>query len=217
MGMTDASDQSALTAVTAKINAHFARADSSAKKAVSMLAIAGAPGSGKSSVAVELAKQIDMACCIIPMDGFHLDNETLMARGLLSAKGAPETFDLAGFHALIEKLQTGETNQFPIFDRDKDRTIENGGSVPDGTTMLLFEGNYLLFDQAGWRDLAAKWDASLWLDVPEAVLEQRLIRRWLDQGMGEDKARERAHSNDLVNAKQVLAKALPANWVLANY
>ena len=99
--MTNASDHSALTTVTATINAHFAKADSSAKKAMSMLAIAGAPGSGKSSVAIKLAKQIDAECCIIPMDGFHLDNETLTARGLLSVKGAPETFDLAGFRAPV--------------------------------------------------------------------------------------------------------------------
>jgi pantothenate kinase len=93
------------------------------------VAVAGPPGSGKSTLAAALADRIGPCCCVIPMDGFHLDNATLEARGLLPVKGAPETFDLAGFKDLIQALQSGVTNVFPTFDRDSDSVVENGGRL----------------------------------------------------------------------------------------
>jgi pantothenate kinase len=180
------------------------------------VAIAGPPGSGKSTIAANLRVRIGARCCVVPMDGFHLDNDTLAARGLLSVKGAPDTFDLAGFTRLVDDLKSGVVRHFPTFDRDADSVVERGGVVPDGASMLLFEGNYLLFDEDGWADLAGRWDASLWLEVPEDVLEDRLTRRWIDQGMSKQDALARAQMNDLANARRVIQKALPATWVVAN-
>ena len=101
------------------------------------------------------------------------------------------------------------------------KTADGGTTIhsrlaPAGTTVLLFEGNYLLFDETGWRDLAAKWDAAIWLDVPPAILEARLIQRWRDQGMSEADATARARMNDLTNARHVIDKALPAKWTVSN-
>ena len=179
------------------------------------VAIAGPPGSGKSTLAANLARRIGPSCCLVPMDGFHLDNATLSARGLLAVKGAPETFDLAGFEKLIESLQAGRVKHFPTFDRNLDSVIENAGSVPDDLSVLLFEGNYLLFDEPGWARLADRWDASIWLDVPDEILKARLVKRWLDQGVPAKEARERAQMNDLVNARRVVDRALPATWSMS--
>ena len=180
------------------------------------VAIAGPPGSGKSTIAANLRVRIGACCCVVPMDGFHLDNDTLAARGLLSVKGAPDTFDLAGFTRLVDDLKSGAVRHFPTFDRDADSVVERGGVVPDEASMLLFEGNYLLFDEDGWADLAGRWDAGLWLEVPEDVLEDRLTRRWIDKGMSKQDALARAQMNDLANARRVIQKALPATWVVAN-
>ena len=105
---------------------------------------------------------------------------------------------------------------FPTFDRDVDIVVENGGSLSDEVSVLLFEGNYLLFDEDGWADLADGWDASIWLKVPEDILQERLTRRWLDQGMSKQAALARAQMNDLVNARRVIDKALPATWTASN-
>ena len=180
------------------------------------VAIAGPPGSGKSTLAAALCSRIGPRCCVVPMDGFHLDNATLEARGLLSVKGAPETFDLAGFKDLIDALVSGATTGFPTFDRDLDSVVAGGGNLPEGVSVLLFEGNYLLFDEPGWADLAQRWHAGIWLDVAEDVLEERLARRWLDQGMSREDALARARMNDLPNARRVMRHALPATWTLAN-
>ena len=180
------------------------------------VAIAGPPGSGKSTIAADLRARVGDSCCVVPMDGFHLDNDTLAARGLLAVKGAPDTFDLAGFTGLVDDLKSGTVRHFPTFDRDADSVVERGGVVPDGVSVLLFEGNYLLFDEQGWRELAGMWDAALWLDVPEGVLQDRLTQRWLDQGMSSQDALARAQMNDLVNARRVIEQAMPATWILPN-
>jgi pantothenate kinase len=179
-----------------------------------LVALAGPPGSGKSTLAAKLARQIGSSCCVVPMDGFHLDNETLSARGLLHTKGAPETFDLQGFIHLVAALRLGEEDRFPTFDRDADCVIPDGGNVPIDARVLIIEGNYLLFDEPGWVELANEWDASVWIDVPEPVLENRLIQRWIEQGMPRDAARERARRNDMPNALRIQTRALPSTWTV---
>ena len=84
-----------------------------------------------------------------------------------------------------------------------------------GVTLLLVEGNYLLFDDPDWAHLADRWDASIWLDVPDAVLEARLTPTLVRPRHEQSQAQARAQSNDLVNARLVKAHALPANWVMS--
>ncbi len=149
------------------------------------------------------------------MDGFHKDNSILEAEGLLSVKGAPQTFDCEGFAKLAFDLKQRKINKFPTFDRALDKVIAEGGVVPKEASILLFEGNYLLFNLPRWAELATIWDASIWLDVPEDILQARLIRRWLDHGLSETEAQKRANENDMKNARQILAHALPATWVIS--
>mgnify|MGYP001085387190 CR=1 FL=1 len=75
-----------------------------------VVAIAGAPASGKSTVAAQLVASLVAAGCatrLVPMDGFHLDNRILEARGALARKGAPETFDAGGLLRLVGELGAG--------------------------------------------------------------------------------------------------------------
>ena len=179
------------------------------------LAVAGPPGSGKSTLADQLSAQIERPSCVIPMDGFHLDNRTLETRGLLARKGAPETFDLRGFSELIDRLLDGRTVLYPTFDRVSDAVVPDGGSVPPGTEILIFEGNYLLFDETDWAELNRRWDASVWIEVPEDVLQERLVQRWRDHGLSEQAAQDRASQNDMRNAQRIKSAVLPSTWVVA--
>ena len=91
-----------------------------------MVAIAGPPGAGKSTVADALAIALnhrlsDHPAEVVPMDGFHYDNAILDARHLRARKGAPETFDADGFLALIRRLRTEQGDiATPVFDRNVD-------------------------------------------------------------------------------------------------
>lgn len=149
------------------------------------------------------------------MDGFHLDNALLIERGLLCRKGAPETFDAAGFIHLIRRLKTEDDVVFPRFDRSLDMSIAGAGIIRPETTTILVEGNYLMLDQPVWRDLRQIWDFSVGIDVSLQVLEQRLLQRWIDHGYTPQDAQAKAEGNDLPNAKLVLENAYPCDIVIA--
>lgn len=183
-----------------------------------MVAISGPPASGKTTLAVELARRLNAQKCetaVVPQDGFHLDNQVLEARGDLARKGAPHTFDGAGFVHLIRRLKERADVAIPEFDRPRDIAIAGAAIVPASTEVIVVEGNYLLYDDAPWFNLAPMWTLSVRLDVPMADLRARLIQRWLGHGLSSAAATRRATSNDIPNAQSVLDKALPADLTLA--
>jgi len=160
------------------------------------------------------ALSVELGAVLVPMDGFHLDNRVLDARGLRQCKGAPETFDLRGFDRLLAEIAAGGEVVCPLFDRDRDLAIAGARVVPANCRMVVVEGNYLLFDAPGWRDLATFWSLSVFLEVPEPVLLSRLMQRWLVQGLSPDDARRRAEGNDMPNARMIGAHRLPADLTL---
>ena len=181
-----------------------------------LVALAGAPGSGKSTLADRLASALMAAgrqAQVVPMDGFHLDNRVLDARGLRARKGAPETFDLAGLRHLSERLVAESHVVYPLFDRARDLAVAGAGEVTQACDTVVLEGNYLLFDQPGWSDLRPLWDVSIRLDVSEAELRRRLVRRWVDHGLTQQDAEARADGNDMVNARLLVENALPADLI----
>lgn len=183
-----------------------------------LVALAGPPASGKSTVAELLVARLNAAGCpaaVVPMDGFHLDNRILERRDLLARKGCPESFDHGGLLRLVRALSDSPQVFYPIFDRARDIAIAGAGEVAADCDTLVVEGNYLLYDAPGWRDLQPCWDVSIRLDVPEAVLHRRLVDRWLAHGLSPDAARARAEGNDLRNATLVAAAALPADVTLS--
>lgn len=179
-----------------------------------LVALAGPPASGKSTLATKLVEALNgvgAKAQVVPMDGFHLDNTVLRQRGLLARKGAPETFDAAGFVHLVQRLKLDEEVFFPIFDRTRDIAIA-GAAVIDATCdFAVVEGNYLLFDEPPWNTLAPLWDTAIRLAPPIPVLRDRLLARWISHGLSESEALKRADGNDLENAKRMEAKALAAD------
>ena len=175
-----------------------------------MVALAGPPAAGKSTVAAVLAAALPDAVAV-PMDGFHLDNRILTARGLLARKGAPETFDAAGFVHAAARLAAGETVIWPDFDRARDLSVAGALEVGGRATTVVIEGNWLLLDAAPWRE--AWWDSTVALDVPDDVLRARLVRRWLDHGLDEAAAVARAEGNDMVNAARFRDGSRPADVI----
>ncbi len=182
-----------------------------------LVAVSGAPASGKSTLAAELARRLRLLKCateVLPMDGFHLDNAVLDARGLRQRKGAPETFDSAGFVNLIMRLRSGAEVIAPTFDRQRDTAISGAVVIPATCDVVIVEGNYLMLDEDPWRQLAPLWDLTVRLDVPMPELRARLIQRWLSANLSRAAATRRAESNDIPNAQRIVDHALPTEIVL---
>lgn len=183
-----------------------------------MVAIAGPPGSGKSTVAAALAAALGERgekVGVVPMDGFHYDDAVLGARGLAERKGAPETFDFAGFHTLLQRLRGREAEvAIPLFDRSTELSRAAAAIVEGTTRLVLVEGNYLLLDEEPWRQLDGLFDLTIYLDVPRAELERRLLERWHGHGRAAEAARRWVETNDLPNADRVAMRRRKADIVV---
>lgn len=176
-----------------------------------LVAIAGAPGAGKSTLAEALVTRLGARAALVPMDGFHLDNAILDARGRRFHKGSPDTFDVGGFESILRRLKAGGEVIVPVFDRTRDVAVGSARIVPPEAKIIVAEGNYLLLRDAPWSALAPLWDLTIFLDVPVAELERRLIARWDHHGLAPDEGRRRAFENDIPNARTVAARSANAD------
>jgi pantothenate kinase len=181
-----------------------------------IVAIAGPPGAGKSTLADAVVQALGPGARVVPMDGFHYDDRVLDARGHRARKGAPHTFDATGFLHLMGRLRTGEEVAIPVFDRTMELARAAADVVVPSDRILIVEGNYLLLDDAPWSGLAPHFDFTVFLDVPMDELERRLIARGQSHGRSPEAASDWASSNDIPNARIVLTRSRPADLVIPN-
>lgn len=177
-----------------------------------MVAIAGPPASGKTTLAADLANALGQGARVVPMDGFHFDDAILTARGHQSRKGAPHTFDVAGLAHCLTRIRAGEEVAIPVFDRSLELARAAADVVVPEDRIILVEGNYLLLNRAPWADLRALFDFSVMVTASEALLTQRLVARW--QHYGRTDALDWIAFNDLPNARTVLAESTGADLVI---
>jgi pantothenate kinase len=175
-----------------------------------LLGITGPPGSGKSRLAHMLVASVleqwePGSAVVAPLDGFHLSNETLEFLGLLSVKGAPQTFDATAFLASVRRLrdEAAAPVSWPDFDRSTEQTIPDAISIGPSARLVVVEGNYLLLQQPTWREVRELLDQVWYLDVPTDLLRRRLIERHMANDRSEADAVRHVDESDLVNAQLV--------------
>lgn len=203
----------------AQIIAHLPPVAAANKRVI--IAIAGPPAAGKSTLAEKLVERLNdgqpARAALVPMDGFHLDNQTLDRHGTRDRKGAPHTFDAAGFVALVRGLASvGSAVSYPVFDRSIDSAIADAAQVAADTEIIVLEGNYLLLADAPWCELYPLYDVSVMVRPMMATLEKRLVARWLHYGFDEAAARAKALHNDIPNARYVLERSTDADLIFAD-
>lgn len=181
-----------------------------------LVAIAGPPGAGKSTIAEQLAALLpENSAIVVPMDGFHYDNIVLERLGLRHRKGAPETFDLRGFMALLRRIRAGEPDiAIPVFDRTVELSRAAAALIAADAKFIFAEGNYLLLDEDPWNELAGLFDFTIFLDVPRQELERRLLQRWREHGRSDEDGRNWVATNDMPNVDRVLGRRRPADLVI---
>ena len=184
-----------------------------------VVAIAGPPGSGKSTISDQLQKvfesQHQLTTQIVPMDGFHFDNSVLRQRELLTRKGSPPTFDIHGLDSTLARLTSSPLRSVavPVFDRENDLSRASAREIKIDTQVILIEGNYLLLDIEPWSALEQYFDVTVMISCDEAVLRKRLMKRWLDFEFTATEAQQKVEENDLPNAIEVTGRSRKADVI----
>jgi pantothenate kinase len=189
-----------------------------ARPGLALLGITGAPGAGKSTLADLVVAEVPDAV-LVGMDGFHLAHTTLTAMGLVDRKGAPDTFDAAGYVALLRRIHglhqwAGETVWAPRFHREIEDAVAGAVPVTAEAPLVVTEGNYLLLAEEPWNRVRDLLDECWYVDVPDELRRARLQARHERYGRSPEEAAGRTLGSDERNAQLVTASASRSDrWV----
>lgn len=190
-------------------------------KTRAILGIAGSPGAGKSTMVGQLLVRIravmgEQWAAHVPMDGFHLADVQLERLGVRDRKGAPDTFDSAGYAQLLERVVRETENPVYVagFDRRLEQPLAGALVVLPTARLVITEGNYLLLDDPHWMRARRAMDAVWFVVGDERVRVQRLVDRHVEFGKTPQAAAAWVAEIDQPNADTVSTTAGNADRII---
>ena len=172
-----------------------------------LLGIVGPPGAGKSTLALALHGAFSDVSQVVSMDGFHLANIELQRLGLAACKGAPDTFDSAGYASLLQRLRHQRADEIvyaPEFRREMEEPIAGAVAIFPHTRLVITEGNYLLLGTGHWAQVPPLLDDIWYIDVDDALRTDRLTQRHQQYGREREAAMEWVAKTDEPNARLIV-------------
>lgn len=181
-----------------------------------LLGLCGAPGSGKSTLSAELQQALGAQAVVVPMDGYHLAQAELERLQRADRKGAPDTFDAAGYIALLRRLRAqpaGEIIYVPAFRREIEEPVAGAIPVFPETPLVITEGNYLLLD-GPWAQVRKELHTCWFVDTNEVERNSWLLARHIRYGRSQAEARAWIEQTDVSNAGLIRETRERANLLI---
>lgn len=191
-----------------------------------LVMLAAPPAAGKSTLVSFLQHLSETVPGLSPvdavgMDGFHHYQDYLLSHSVIrdgaempmvQVKGSPISFDLDKLTARIRAVKELGDCPWPLYDRRLHNPVE--GAIRVTRPIVLLEGNYLLLDQPGWRELKHYADYSIQILAREQDVRERLISRKAMSGLSRAEAEAFVDRSDIPNVRLCLAQRLEADLTL---
>ena len=218
-------DEECINSIFKPLLLHLAQLNKEKGKRL-LVMLAAPPGAGKSTLVSfleSISKDIIPECKVqaIGMDGFHRRQEYLISHStfvdgeevsMVDIKGAPITFDIDKLREYIEKALVQPKFSWPVYDRHLHNPVENAITID--SDILLLEGNYLLLDEDGWKDISRWADYTISIKAAPEMLRERLIDRKEKSGNTRETAEQFVDYSDMRNVRLCLEHSKKADLEL---
>jgi pantothenate kinase len=157
-----------------------------------------------------------IASVVLPLDGFHLRNDTLknmeisrdgLSMSLYALKGAPETYAAEALHNRLLQLTAGERFFWPVYSRVTHEPVERGIYIDDDQALYIVEGNYLLLQTEPWVRMRSCFHRAIFIESHERFLKRRIISRKKRGRYSGTYARQQYNRSDRFNIQIVLGNS----------
>ncbi|KAE9585548.1 putative phosphoribulokinase/uridine kinase, P-loop containing nucleoside triphosphate hydrolase [Lupinus albus] len=200
-----------------------------------LVALAGPPGAGKSTLANEVASRVNKlwsekasstdtqiqpphVAIVIPMDGFHLYRSELDAmenpKEAHARRGAPWTFNPSRLLTCLKNLRTHGSVYVPSFDHGVGDPVEEDIFVNLQHKIIIVEGNYLLLEDGIWKEISSLFDEKWFIDIDIDKAMQRVLKRHISTGKPPEIAKQRVENNDRLNAEDIMKSMKNADIII---
>ncbi|PNP61458.1 hypothetical protein FNYG_13816 [Fusarium nygamai] len=195
-----------------------------------IIILAGPPGSGKSTIASQVVQRINAhhpspIAKVLPMDGYHYSRSHLDSLPnhieAHSRRGAHWTFDGQAVLDMIKQLHASRESPFttlymPSFDHEIKDPVPDAIEISPDDKIVLVEGNWLLYNEHPWNQIANYADDTWFVDVEPRLALQRVAKRHVACGIGMtlEAAMDRVRNNDMKNGDDIRRGLIQPNIIV---